>query len=40
MSKGGKQPQPETERRYQVGQDNLQIFGLDINAPKIKGKKI
>ena len=33
MSKGEKQSQPETERRYQVGQDNLQIFGLDINAP-------
>ena len=33
MNEGGKQPQPETERRYQVGQDNLQIFGLDINAP-------
>ena len=28
-----KQSQPETETRYQVGQDNLQIFGLDINAP-------
>ena len=33
MNEGGKQPQPEIERRYQVGQDNLQIFGLDINAP-------
>ena len=28
-----KQSQPETETRYQIGQDNLQIFGLDINAP-------
>ncbi len=25
--------QPETETSHQVGQDNLQIFGLDINAP-------
>lgn len=33
MNAGETQPQLEIERRYQVGQDNLQIFGLDINAP-------
>ena len=33
MNKEEKQLQPETETSHQVGQDNLQIFGLDINAP-------
>lgn len=33
MNKEEKHLQSETERRYQVGQDNLQIFGLDINVP-------
>ena len=33
MNKEEKQLQPEAETSYQVGQDNLQIFGLDINAP-------
>ena len=32
MNEGETQLQPETEKRYQAGQDNLQIFGLDINA--------
>ncbi|MCE2416711.1 BCCT family transporter, partial [Candidatus Poribacteria bacterium] len=33
MNDGETQLQPGTEKRYQAGQDNLQIFGLDINAP-------
>ena len=33
MSKKEKQSRPETATSYQIGQDNLQIFGLDINAP-------
>ena len=33
MNKAEKQLQPEAETSYQIGQDNLQIFGLDINAP-------
>lgn len=33
MNDEKKQLQPETETSYQVGQDNLQIFGLDINVP-------
>ncbi len=33
MNEGETQPQLETERRYEVGQDNRQIFGLDINVP-------
>ena len=33
MSKTEKQSRPETETSHQIGQDNLQIFGLDINAP-------
>lgn len=33
MKKEEKQLQPEAETSYQVGQDNFQIFGLDINAP-------
>ena len=33
MNKEDKQLQPQTETNYQVGQDNIQIFGLDINAP-------
>ena len=28
-----KQSRPEKKTGYQIGQDNLQIFGLDINAP-------
>ena len=33
MKKTEKQSRPETETNHQIGQDNLQIFGLDINAP-------
>ena len=33
MKKEKQHLQPETETSYQVGRDNLQIFGLDINAP-------
>ena len=33
MSKEEKQPAYETETGYKVGQNNLQVFGLDINAP-------
>ncbi len=33
MNKEEKQLQPGTETSHQVGRDNLQIFGLDINAP-------
>ena len=33
MSKKEKQSRPETDTSHQIGQDNLQIFGLDINAP-------
>ena len=33
MSKTEKQSRPETDTSHQIGQDNLQIFGLDINAP-------
>ena len=33
MNNEDKQLQPEPETNYQVGQDNIQIFGLDINAP-------
>ncbi len=33
MSKKEKQSRPETNTSHQIGQDNLQIFGLDINAP-------
>ena len=33
MSKEEKQPAYETETGYKIGQNNLQVFGLDINAP-------
>ncbi len=33
MNREDKQLQPQTETSYKVGQDNIQIFGLDINAP-------
>lgn len=33
MAEEKKQLQPQPETSYQVGQDNLQIFGLDINVP-------
>ena len=33
MSKEEKQSAYETETGYKVGQNNLQVFGLDINAP-------
>lgn len=33
MNKEEKRLQPETQTNYRVGQDNLQLFGLDINAP-------
>ena len=33
MNPEEKQQYPEVETSYQVGQGNLQIFGLDINAP-------
>ena len=33
MAEEKKQLQPETETSHQGGQDNIQIFGLDINAP-------
>ena len=33
MNKEDKQLRPEPETNHQVGQDNIQIFGLDINAP-------
>lgn len=33
MNEGEKHLQPNTETGYQVGQDNRQIFGLDINVP-------
>ena len=33
MAEEKKQLQPDTEASHKVGQDNIQIFGLDINAP-------
>ena len=33
MKKEKQHLQPEAETSYQIGRDNLQIFGLDINAP-------
>ena len=33
MAKEDKQPTAETEIGYKVGQNNVQVFGLDINAP-------
>ncbi len=33
MNAEEQQLQPEVKTSYQAGQDNLQIFGLDINAP-------
>ena len=33
MDKAEKRQTPGTETEYEVGQNNIQIFGLDINAP-------
>ena len=33
MNEKEKQSQPEAETSYQVGRNNIQVFGLDINAP-------